>query len=191
MAFPARVFLVVFLLVCGGGLAGAAPPENASDASPELPVEPTVPQGADGFDPEHAPSLPQIILTSQVIPTYPPAALAARFTGTVVVRLTIQSDGSVGDATVVECDHPNLGFENATLAAVRRWKFEPAALDGQPIPYVMNFRLNFRTDGTGRNQRAYVSASAGPQSDVANRAPIDTQQAPTRTDPTVGLGSRK
>jgi TonB family protein len=104
----------------------------------------------------------RVILKSQKAPIYPPAAEEARFEGTVYLELIVKADGSVGDVRVVECTHRKLGFEEASIEAVKQWQFEPAILDGEPVDYPMEFNLKFRSAGPGRGQEAYVSFGAGP-----------------------------
>src|SRR5882724_4326348 len=62
---------------------------------------------------------------------YPPAALAARREGTVVLFVTVEVDGSVGPATVAES--AGEGFDKAALVAVKQWKFSPARRGDEPI----------------------------------------------------------
>ncbi|HEX7158719.1 MAG TPA: energy transducer TonB [Edaphobacter sp.] len=61
-------------------------------------------------------------VVSKVPPTYPELARRMHISGTVVLRLTVQPDGSVSDAKV-ESGHALLGA--AAQDAVKRWKFEP------------------------------------------------------------------
>ena len=102
---------------------------------------------------------PQIVLETQKAPVYPPAAQAARFSGVVTLNFTILRDGSVGDVKVLECTHPNVGFEKASIKAVKKWRFDPATKDGEPVDYARTFRLTFRRAGPGGN--AYVTGQIG------------------------------
>ena len=61
---------------------------------------------------------------TRVPPVYPELARRMHITGTVVVHLTVQPDGSVSDAKI-ESGHALLG--SAAQDAVRRWKFEPGS----------------------------------------------------------------
>lgn len=134
------------------------------------------------------PTPPQIILKTQKAPVYPPAAEAARFEGRVTIELTVMPDGSVGDARVVECTHPRIGFEEASIKAVKTWKFEPAVLEGVPVEYVMQFNLSFRSSGPGRGSDAYVTfGAAGAEDskatwrDQSRRTSGDTTRQKTTT----------
>jgi len=122
---------------------------------------------------------PQVILESQKAPVYPPAALAGRFTGTVVLELKILPDGSVGEVAVVNCSHRKLGFEEAAVAAVKEWRFEPALREGEPVEFSAKYRLNFRGEGSGRGFQPFVSAGvAGLDEERAD----DDERQRRRTD---------
>ena len=71
----------------------------------------------------HAASAHRAVV-SKVPPVYPELARRMHVSGTVVVHLTIQPDGSVSDAKV-ESGHALLG--PAAQEAVKRWKFEPGS----------------------------------------------------------------
>jgi TonB family protein len=64
-------------------------------------------------------------------PEYPPAALKARQTGRVSVRVRIGVDGQVLKAEIHRSSGV-LALDEAALRAVRAWKFEPAQRGGLP-----------------------------------------------------------
>jgi TonB family protein len=103
---------------------------------------------------------PQIILSSQKQPLYPPAAFKARYTGSVTVEMTVGKDGAVGDAKVLHCTRPKVGFEEAAIDAVKQWRFEPGTVDGEPVDVVTRLNLNFTRVGVGEAPEAVVSAGA-------------------------------
>lgn len=109
---------------------------------------------------------PRILLKTQVAPVFPPAAQAARFSGIVTIAVRIDTSGAVERAHTVESTHPNVGFEEAALEAVRKWRFEPATLNGDPVPYETTYRLTFDRRGTGVINSA--SMSSGPPSDLSS-----------------------
>src|SRR3954466_14029830 len=57
-------------------------------------------------------------------PIYPPAALSDRLSGTVELEVSVDATGHVVDAKVTRPAGHN--FDEAALAAVRQWVFEPA-----------------------------------------------------------------
>jgi len=86
---------------------------------------------------------PRIILETQNPPTYPPAALAARYTGVVVVEAVVTDTGKIDEVRVLKCTRPKVGFEQATIDAVKKWRFEPGRIGDKPAEVTLQFRLNF------------------------------------------------
>ncbi|MEM1034177.1 MAG: TonB family protein [Myxococcota bacterium] len=76
-------------------------------------------------------------------PVYPPAAQRQRVEGFVTLRLRVEDDGSVSDVVVVEAS-PRGVFERAATAAARRYRFEPAIVDGRPAATTVEQRVAFR-----------------------------------------------
>jgi TonB family protein len=147
MSRTRRVLLTLCLVsVAGSGfaLASEAPAPAAPAGESDVDVVP-----------------PQIILKTQKAPEFPPAAFEARFSGEVAVEFTVLADGTVDeDVRVLECTHKKVGFEEATIAAIRQWRFRPATKDGQPVEYTKSYRLTFHGSGTGAEIGPYVTAGA-------------------------------
>ena len=78
-------------------------------------------------------------------PRYPAGAAAEKVTGKVVVIVDVAADGSVADARV-EKSEPVGVFEDVTLEAVKKWKFEPALKDGKPVAGRVRVPVNFDMD---------------------------------------------
>lgn len=66
-------------------------------------------------------------LIKKVEPRYPPIARTARLEGTVVLDAVIRQDGSVSDVKVLKSTSPM--FEQASVDAVRQWRFTPGPRD--------------------------------------------------------------
>ena len=77
---------------------------------------------------------------SKPAPEYPAIAKAARASGTVVVRLTVDESGRVSEA-VAESGHPLL--QQSAASAVRQWRFTPTLLSGQPVKVTGVVTVNF------------------------------------------------
>jgi len=73
-------------------------------------------------------------------PGYPPIARAAHASGTVVVQVLIDENGSVVSAQAVS-GHPLL--INAAVSAARSAKFSPTKLSGQPVKVTGVIQYNF------------------------------------------------
>jgi TonB family protein len=83
-------------------------------------------------------------LLRRVDPMYTPAGMQARVRGTVKLAATVQPDGTVSDIVVVESLDKRRGLDEAAIAALRQWRFEPARRAGQPIPFRIHAGMTFR-----------------------------------------------
>ena len=82
-------------------------------------------------------------LVSSVVASYPMGARADDVEGDVVVEVVLDRNGQVIDARVSRpAGH---GFDDAALAAIRRYRFSPAQRDGHAVrvrmPWTVQFRL--------------------------------------------------
>jgi protein TonB len=77
-------------------------------------------------------------------PTYPPLAKQARISGAVVLQAEISKDGSIQNLHVIS-GHPML-IQNA-LEAVKRWKYKPYILNGEPVEVETTITVNFTLAG--------------------------------------------
>jgi TonB family protein len=75
---------------------------------------------------------------------YPPAAKAAGITADVVLSVEINADGTVGNVGVVTSGGPE--FDAAAVAAMKRFLFHPAHIDGQPAPVKITYRYRFKVE---------------------------------------------
>jgi TonB family protein len=67
----------------------------------------------------------------RVEPEYPPRALGQKDEGAVMADLTLDAEGRVTDASVLDSDPPRV-FDEAALKAVRQWVYAPSASDAKP-----------------------------------------------------------
>lgn len=105
-------------------------------ARPSLPLLPFT--GAQGTLPAAGSTPPQVI--HQVQPEYPAEAQATKATGSVVLAVEVLKDGSVGSVRWVE---GNALFKEAAVAAVKQWRYRPAARNGEPVQSVVVVELAF------------------------------------------------
>lgn len=78
-------------------------------------------------------------------PQYPQRALQRGIEGWCQVSFTVDENGGVQDAVVVDAEPPEI-FDSAALRAVARFKFNPRTKDGQTVKtpnvqYVFRFNL--------------------------------------------------
>jgi TonB family protein len=79
-------------------------------------------------------------LVKRIDPEYPPLARAARLQGKVLLKATISKDGDVTAVTVVS-GHPMLA--PSAIEAVRKWKYKPFLVDGQPMTVKAEIEVPF------------------------------------------------
>ena len=87
----------------------------------------------------------QVALATRPTPIYPIQALRAREQGTVLVLAQVDVDGHVSDARIVQGSGSRI-LDRAAPTEVRRWKFEPALHDGQPIVANVEVPVSYRLD---------------------------------------------
>jgi TonB family protein len=80
-------------------------------------------------------------VVKQQAPKYPKGSPGASTRGTVLIMITIDSDGNVPDAEVLE-SVPAL--DAAALECVRDWRFKPAMIKGEPVSTLALVPVTFR-----------------------------------------------
>ena len=76
-------------------------------------------------------------------PDYPSQARRRGLEGEALIEITIFADGTCGEARLLDCRGSAL-FGEAALEAVRKWKFRPAARNGQAVASTQSIRFLFR-----------------------------------------------
>jgi periplasmic protein TonB len=113
-------------------------PENFNPAARVGGVAPPVPAAAV---PVKGGQLQQPKLLSSVPAVYPSLARSQRLQGDVIIDALIDANGNVASMKVL---NGNALLQNAATDALRRWKYKPAMLDGEPIPIHINVTITFR-----------------------------------------------
>lgn len=96
-------------------------------------------QGLAGFDTD-------VIPVVQVAPQYPRAAKQSGLEGWVTMEVLIRPDGTVSNAKVMESDPPRI-FDRAAISAMRKWKFRPKIVDGNPVAQRARQTIEFSLGG--------------------------------------------
>jgi TonB family protein len=98
-----------------------------------------------GFDANAVIDLPddvELKLIKRVEPKYPREALKKLIGGKVVLEALIDKEGNVVDAKVIESEHGILN--DAAIAAVKQWKYEPYKKNGVQKKIRYKITLNFK-----------------------------------------------
>ena len=80
--------------------------------------------------------------TRYVAPQFPDVARARGIDGWVDLQFVVESDGGVGDVTVVGAQPVGV-FEQAALDAVRHWHYQPVMHNGKAVSQQARVRLRF------------------------------------------------
>ena len=136
--------------------AGEAPADPGPQTEPEPEPQPE-PEGepqanADGDE-------AKVYSTSDVVPPRkvksPKIIYPSSAQGRVIVQAVINEEGTVEDLKVLGVEASD--FVDAALHAIERWEFEPAMLDGKPVPVYYNVTVNFggteKPDGPAERRR--------------------------------------
>jgi TonB family protein len=75
-------------------------------------------------------------------PDYPPAALAQRISGNVMLEFTVSISGEPRDVHVIEATPPGI-FDQAAISAVKRWRYAPPLLNGAAVEVPVKTRMRF------------------------------------------------
>jgi TonB family protein len=87
----------------------------------------------------------------RVDPEYPADAKEKRITGTVLLSLTIDHEGKPQNVQVKRSLYPSL--DQAAVDCVKKWRFEPAMKDGQPVSMWINVDVYFGEGGNPEAQK--------------------------------------
>ncbi len=68
----------------------------------------------------------------QVAPRYPPRALNRGIEGYAVVEFTVDTDGSITDARIIDSEPPGV-FDKVSLMAIQKFKYKPRVINGQAV----------------------------------------------------------
>ena len=101
---------------------------------------------ATGFEPLPT-GATRPVKVHDVNPEYTDRAREARIQGVAILQTAIDQEGNVVDVSVLK--GLPMGLTEAAVAAVKQWKFEPARIDGEPIPVSYNVTVHFRLGKIG------------------------------------------
>jgi TonB family protein len=113
-------------------LAGISSSNAVSFPSPEMRPEGPVKIGGNVKEPK---------LLSSVMPVYPSTARSSGQQGDVVVDTTIDKSGRVVRMHAIAGP---TSLRSAAMDALRRWRYEPSTLDGEPVEVQMQVTIKFR-----------------------------------------------
>lgn len=115
---------------------------------PSTPVAPaSAIAGDDFYQDTHPLQDPKVVRPSvirSVQPKYTSEAMRNKLQGTVEVEAVVGTDGRVMRARLKNSIDSKFGLDDNALEAAKSWVFEPATLNGQPVPVAIQLTLEFR-----------------------------------------------
>jgi len=88
----------------------------------------------------------QPTLIQRVPPVFPPLALQARASAIVIIEAHVGTDGRVMSVRLLRGSPL---FDDAALAAVKQWRYQPLLLNGVPTQFLLTVTVNFRLEQAG------------------------------------------
>jgi protein TonB len=123
-------------------------PTAEAAAAPTPPAAAAAPQ-ASGPAPQEPPTHVNSIVSAgtlerlrYIAPEYPVRARATDTSGWVDLAFDVEADGSVAHVAVLGSDPKDI-FDEAAVAAVRRWRYRPVQRDGLPVEQRAQLRIRF------------------------------------------------
>jgi TonB family protein len=120
----------------------AAPPPATppKDSSPPVPESRELSTGSQAKKVQLGPGVAIGLLIKRVTPIYPQEAKNAHIQGTVRLKAVISKTGDVADLEVI--DGP-IDLAVSAVNAVRKWKYRPYLLNGEPVAVQTEITVNY------------------------------------------------
>ena len=119
-------------------------PQPAPEAVPEEPAAPRAPVVKEGDLVQPGAGVKPPVLASFTKPEYPPIARRLKVEGTVVLSLLVDETGRVIDTRLESGVAQNVGINEASLAAGRSARFNPATKNGVRVKMWYQLRIPFK-----------------------------------------------
>jgi protein TonB len=97
----------------------------------------------DGVYRDGASGVTSPVLVRDVKPNYTGEAMRARIQGMVTMHAVVQPDGSVGNVQIVKSLDQTFGLDQEAVATVKKWRFKPGLLRGQPVAVLIVIEMSF------------------------------------------------
>jgi TonB family protein len=154
------------------------PPPPPPPPAPPAPPAPPMPPGPHGpimsapaapAAPAAPPAVPAIPAAAPVAPAppalpapaYPKDALAQHINGKVVLLIDIDAQGNPTNVVVDRSEPPGV-FDQASIDAARKWKFQPAVKDGRPVAGRISVPVQFESGGEPADAKDSPTAPPAP-----------------------------
>lgn len=123
----------------------AAARQLGVDADAVAALERDIAKAGPGGEPVASRAAPRLSRTRYVAPEYPAAALKQGLAGSVRLRLSVNADGQVSEALVVQATPPGI-FDTAAVNAARKWRFKPIGPKGSEVHATATVDMVFKPE---------------------------------------------
>ncbi len=83
------------------------------------------------------------VVIREVKPNYTGEAMRARIQGLVTMEAIVMPDGSVGNVHIIKSLDTTFGLDQEAIATIKKWRFKPGMLRGQPVPVQIVIEMSF------------------------------------------------
>ncbi len=122
--------------------------QNPPAEAQPVPLETAEPQTPaivkEGDLVELTPDVVRPEIQSKVNPAYPRIAASKKVEGTVIIRVLVSESGDASDVQVLRPAGGSTGLNEAAVAAVKKWKFQPAVKDGKRVKVWVTYPIVFK-----------------------------------------------
>ena len=155
-----------WLIIFNAAVLARTPAVLAQSAEPP-PTSTPVPATASVIVPPHLAMQPDVV--------YPPNA---KGDASVILRITINADGTVRNAQVADGDEP---FASVAAEAALSWRFEPATRDGHAVSAIVRFAVSFVEPLPVRTDTPPSAASQTESAAKPERTASSTEKSPPKS----------
>jgi protein TonB len=78
----------------------------------------------------------------KIDPEYSEEARRAKYSGSVLLSVIVDSEGMARDIHIVKS--LGMGLDQKAMEAVQKWRFKPGKKDGRPVNVRVQIEVNFR-----------------------------------------------
>jgi TonB family protein len=82
----------------------------------------------------------------EAVPEYPDVPIKDGLEGVVRIKAYVDETGTVRTAQVVDCSHPDVGFEEAALDAAYKNRYRPAIQQNNAVGVWITYSVKFSLD---------------------------------------------
>jgi len=125
----------------GGVVGGTGTGEGSGGDKPAPPPPPPAPEPKDEGPLRVGGDVKAPIATNRAKPDYTDAARKAHISGVVVVEAIVNKQGEVEQVKVLK--GLPMGLSEQAVEAVKKWRFKPGTLNGEPVDVIFSLTVNF------------------------------------------------